>query len=210
MALFFICDFSSWHITTSPVGIWVMRTAESVVFTHCPPGPEERYTSIFKSSGLICISVSSASGSTATVTADVWIRPPDSVSGMRCTRWTPLSNFIFSYTFLPETEKTISLKPPRPLSWEDMISIFHFLNSAYFEYMRKRSAANRAASSPPVPALISMIMFLRSKGSFGISSVRSSFIWFSFCSSSCLISSLAISLSSGSLSLPAISLASSS
>ena len=26
-----------------PVGRWVKRTAESVVFTDCPPGPEERY-----------------------------------------------------------------------------------------------------------------------------------------------------------------------
>ncbi len=36
---------------------------------------------------------SSASGSTATVTAEVWIRPWVSVSGTRCTRCTPLSNF---------------------------------------------------------------------------------------------------------------------
>jgi hypothetical protein len=27
---------------TIPVGIWVTRTAESVVFTLCPPGPEDR------------------------------------------------------------------------------------------------------------------------------------------------------------------------
>ena len=29
-----------------PVGRWVMRTAESVVLTLCPPGPEERNTSM--------------------------------------------------------------------------------------------------------------------------------------------------------------------
>jgi hypothetical protein len=28
--------------TTTPLGLWVMRTAESVVLTDCPPGPEER------------------------------------------------------------------------------------------------------------------------------------------------------------------------
>ena len=33
--------------------------------------------------------------------------------------------------------------------------------------MRKRSAANSAASSPPVPALISTMTFLSSRGSFG-------------------------------------------
>ena len=39
--------FCSWLFsfcidTTVPVGRWVMRTAESVVFTLCPPGPDER------------------------------------------------------------------------------------------------------------------------------------------------------------------------
>ena len=28
-----------------PVGRWVIRTAESVVLTDCPPGPDERNTS---------------------------------------------------------------------------------------------------------------------------------------------------------------------
>ena len=32
--------------------------------------------------------------STATVAVEVWTRPPDSVSGTRCTRWTPDSYFI--------------------------------------------------------------------------------------------------------------------
>ena len=32
---------------------------------------------------------SATSGSTATVQAEVWIRPWDSVTGMRCTRWVP-------------------------------------------------------------------------------------------------------------------------
>ncbi len=66
-----------------------MRTAESVVFTDWPPGPEERNTSMRRSAGSICRSTSSASGSTATVAADVWMRPWLSVSGTRCTRWTP-------------------------------------------------------------------------------------------------------------------------
>ncbi len=72
-----------------------MRTAESVVFTLWPPGPLERYTSTRRSLWLISISTSSASGSTATVAVDVWMRPWLSVAGTRCTRWTPLSNFIF-------------------------------------------------------------------------------------------------------------------
>jgi hypothetical protein len=39
---FWSCDFSSCIDTTRPVGLWVMRTAESVVLTDCPPGPDER------------------------------------------------------------------------------------------------------------------------------------------------------------------------
>ncbi len=41
-ALFCSCDFSFWQVTTMPVGRWVRRTAESVVLTDCPPGPDER------------------------------------------------------------------------------------------------------------------------------------------------------------------------
>ena len=52
--------------------------------------------SIFRSSGLISRSDSSASGRTATVTVEVWTRPWDSVVGMRWTRWTPPSNFNFA------------------------------------------------------------------------------------------------------------------
>ena len=55
-----------------PVGIWVRRTAESVVLTHCPPLPDARITSIRQSFMSICTSTSSASGITATVAVDVW------------------------------------------------------------------------------------------------------------------------------------------
>ena len=69
-----------------------MRTAESVVLTLWPPGPEARITSMRRSfSSLILTSTSSASGITATVTAEVWMRPEPSVAGTRCTRCTPPS-----------------------------------------------------------------------------------------------------------------------
>jgi hypothetical protein len=45
LARFLCWLFSSWQLTTSPVGMWVMRTAESVVLTLWPPGPLERKTS---------------------------------------------------------------------------------------------------------------------------------------------------------------------
>src|ERR687897_476778 len=57
-------------------------------------------------------STSSASGSTATVAAEVWMRPPLSVTGTRWTRWTPLSNFNRANTPWPETDAITSLKPP--------------------------------------------------------------------------------------------------
>ena len=70
-----------------------MRTAEYVVFTDCPPGPEEQNVSMRMSLGSILTSTSSASGSTATVMAEVCTRPCCSVTGTRCTRCTPLSYF---------------------------------------------------------------------------------------------------------------------
>ena len=88
-SLFWSCDFSSWQDTTRPVGMWVSRTAESVVLTDWPPGPVERYTSTRTSLGSMWISTSSTSGSTATVAVEVWMRPVDSVTGTRCTRCTP-------------------------------------------------------------------------------------------------------------------------
>lgn len=55
--------------------------------------PEERNVSILRSAGLIEMSaISSASGIIATVAAEVWMRPWDSVAGTRCTRCVPDSN----------------------------------------------------------------------------------------------------------------------
>ncbi len=45
--------FSFWQHTTMPVGRCVIRTAESVVLTDWPPGPDERNTSIRRSFGSI-------------------------------------------------------------------------------------------------------------------------------------------------------------
>src|SRR5437762_2495028 len=39
---FLIWLFSSWHETTVPLGMWVMRAAEYVVLTLWPLGPEQR------------------------------------------------------------------------------------------------------------------------------------------------------------------------
>ena len=39
----FLCWLRSfWQAATMPLGRWVMRTADSVLLTCCPPAPEER------------------------------------------------------------------------------------------------------------------------------------------------------------------------
>jgi hypothetical protein len=58
-------------------------------------------------------------------------------------------------------------KPPIPVSLLLKTSAFQPLRSMKRVYMRRRSPANSADSSPPVPARISMIVFLSSLGSFG-------------------------------------------
>src|SRR5699024_293946 len=53
--------------------------------------PDDRYTSILRSDSSISTGpTSSGSGKTSTPAADVCTRPWDSVTGTRCTRWTPL------------------------------------------------------------------------------------------------------------------------
>src|SRR5712692_2117542 len=68
------CERSFWHDTTMLVGRCVMRTAESAVLTPCPPGPDERKTSIRSSSSRTLTSTSSTSGVTATDAKLVWRR----------------------------------------------------------------------------------------------------------------------------------------
>ena len=91
-ARFWIWDFSSCMETTRPVGMWVMRTAESVVLTDCPPGPEERKTSTRMSvSGTSMWSVDSMSGMTSTAAKEVCRRPWLSKGLMRTSRCVPPS-----------------------------------------------------------------------------------------------------------------------
>ena len=68
-----------------------MRTAESVVLTLCPPGPEERKTSTRISfSGISTWSVCSTTGST-TPAKEVRRRPWLSKGEIRTNRWVPCS-----------------------------------------------------------------------------------------------------------------------
>ena len=85
-----------------PLGRWVIRTAESVVLTPWPPGPDDRKTSIRRSfSSISTSSASSMSGITSTPAAEVCTRPCDSVTGTRWTRCTPPSNLSTPYGMVP-------------------------------------------------------------------------------------------------------------
>ena len=129
-----------------------------------------------------------------TVAALVWIRPPDSVSGTRWTRWTPDSNFSRDQAPSPSMTAEQSFTPPSSVSLMLAISSFQPWLSAYMVYIRRREWANRALSSPPTPPRISRITFRLSLGSLGSRRIVS----FSFsCSSSLLFSSR------GKVSLPA-------
>ena len=108
------------------------------------------------------------------------MRPLDSVTGTRCTRCTPRSNLSRLHAPRPWMKRMTSLRPPTPVALASMISTFQRWRSAYFVYMRARSAANSAASSPPAPARISTKTFLSSLGSRGRSrrfSSSSSAVW---------------------------------
>ena len=114
-----------------PVGLWVMRTAESVVLTDWPPGPVERKTSTSRSFSSMCTSTSSASGSTATVATEVWMRPWLSVAGTRCTRCDPPSYLSRDQAPFPFTANTTSLKPPRCSDSDaEIVSVFQPRDSA--------------------------------------------------------------------------------
>ena len=171
----FLCWLrSSWQTTTMPLGRCVIRTADSVLLTCCPPAPPARMVSTSRSSSRSSISASSASAITATVAAEVWIRPWLSVAGTRCTRCPPDSKRSARQAPSPSTPKTISRSPPTSDACSPMLSRRQRRASASLPYMRKRSAANSVASSPPVPARISTMTRRRSSSGSATSAVRAS------------------------------------
>ena len=132
------------------------------------------------------------------------------MTGIRCTRCTPPSYLRDAHTPssgagvpLARMASCTSLTPPSSVVFSLCRVTVQPRFSAYRMYMRSRSPANNAASSPPVPALISMIVSRASSGSRGINAVRS----FSSTAGSSLSKRFASSAKSGSS--EAISLAAS-
>ena len=166
---FFSCERSSVQKMRMPVGLCTRSTAVSTLFTFCPPAPPDRAVVRSMSLSSIFTSTSSTSGITATVAVEVCTRPCDSVAGTRCTRCTPASHLSCEYTDSPTSSTTISLYPPESAGFWLTIVAFHPSFCACLWYIFHRSPAQMPASSPPVPARISSMMFFSSRGSLGSS-----------------------------------------
>ena len=89
------------------------------------------------------------------------------MAGIRWTRCTPISNLKIPNAPVPRTSKVIFEKPPMSLSLESSNSSLKPSLAVYFSYMLYKSAANKPASAPPVPARISKITSRASAGSLG-------------------------------------------
>src|SRR3982074_3614674 len=69
-ARFLCCERPAWQTTAMPVGMWVSRTADSVLLTCWPPAPPERIVSVRTSASLMSILIlSSTTGTTHTTVA---------------------------------------------------------------------------------------------------------------------------------------------
>ena len=91
-ALFLCCERSCWQTTAMPVGMWVRRTADSVLLTCWPPAPCERIVSVRTSfSSMSILMRSSTTGETTTLANDVCRRALESNGEMRTRRCTPAS-----------------------------------------------------------------------------------------------------------------------
>jgi hypothetical protein len=117
----------------------------------------------------MAMSTSSASGITATVADEVWIRPAFSVTGTRWTRWEPPSNRNRRHAVSPFTNAVAWLTPPIGERSYAKISNVQPFRAAQARYISTSSPANKLASSPPSAPRNSSITFFPSSGSGGMS-----------------------------------------
>src|SRR5690348_159202 len=149
-ARFWIWERSFWQETTMPVGRCVMRTAESVVLTPWPPGPEERYTSTrISSSEMSMSSVCSTTGTTSTAANEVCRRPWLSNGLIRTSRWVPASTESVPYAYGALTANVADLSPASSAYDVSYTSVGYPCRSAQRRYMRSSISAKSAASTPP-------------------------------------------------------------
>ena len=134
----------------------MIRTADSVLLTCCPPAPLARYTSIRRSAGLISISISSStSGETKTAANDVCLRFPESNGDLRTRRCTPVSVRNLPKTYSPEILMVALLIPATSPAETSINSVLKPCPSPQRRYIRSSISAQSCASVPPDPAWIS-------------------------------------------------------
>ena len=136
VALFDVCERSFWHWTTMPVGRCVMRTAESVLFTCCPPAPLERYVSMRSSDSSISTGASSGRSGATTICANaVCRRWAESNGDWRTRRCTPRSAFSVPYAFSPLTVTVADLRPASSPGLASIVSVWKPRSAAQRRYM---------------------------------------------------------------------------
>ena len=114
-----------------PVGMWVIRMAESVLFTFWPPAPELRNVSMRTSAGLTLISMSSStSGYTKTEAKEVCLRALESKGEMRTRRCTPTSALRNPKAWSPRAMKDTLLRPASSPGWKSPASTSQPFRSA--------------------------------------------------------------------------------
>ena len=126
------------------------RTAESVVFTPWPPGPEERYTSTLISfSSISMSSLCSTTGTTSTPAKEVCRRDCESKGEIRTKRCVPCSTEIVPYAYGALTRNVVDLIPASSAYEVSNTSTLNSWRSQYRKYMRISISAQSAASTPP-------------------------------------------------------------
>ena len=135
-------------------GTWVMRTAESVVFTLWPPGPGTGRRRCAGRSGSMVISTSSVSNTGTpppTCDAPLGLRDRHPLRGARLpTSAGRKASRHLGLTFGLDRDRGV-LHPAGLVSSRSMTSMRQPRIVAYRSYMRNRSPANNADSSPPSP-----------------------------------------------------------
>ena len=136
---------------TIPEGRWVTRTALSVLFTCCPPGPEDRNRSICSSEGRIRREeTASEMGERDTEANEVWRRWFLSKGEMRTKRCTPDSRERYDARSSPSSLRT-PLWLFEPSSGFEMSLHFQFIFCAKDVYIARSIRVQSQASSPPAP-----------------------------------------------------------
>ena len=155
-----------------PVGRWVIRTAESVVFTCCPPAPGRahrvdadflrRHVDVdllglrqHRHRRRRCVDAPARTRSPAPAAPGARRSRTSAPQRPRGRTPRPPARDSRRARSGPPPPRPSASRAPRQSRW----------------YIRARSAANKAASSPPVPARISRIADRSSAASFGSSAI---------------------------------------